>query len=301
MEVDPMSPSPEGNPARQSLASIHEFAASNTYPELQHPRALEPPGSHDYHPGHFTCPLFFQSLGDDSFRSESPGFHWQYELRREAQRILPFLYLGPTSAARNIAFLKEAGITCVLAIRSNHPSHEFTVNADKAAAAAGIESQHVKVEDYHELGRTFPQLVRLISNHVCRCRTHSASTLPAEKKVLVFCETGNERSASLVIAYLMVIYNIQMHTALGHVQGRRLCINIDFSMRQILLSFESILNAQRDVVRVSQSPGKCGIYVADGVKRPHAKYSEDDCDVEMGEAEKPAKRQNLDLSCNPGL
>ncbi|WEW56659.1 hypothetical protein PRK78_002107 [Emydomyces testavorans] len=290
-----------------STSALPAQVPEEAWMDLAQVRPLEPPKSHDYPPGHYACTQFFQSLGEGSFEGFPSGIHWQYAMRREAQMILPFLYLGPTSAARDIEFLKRVGITLVLAVRSRHASHAFIVNADKAACAAGIDSDHIDVEDFYELITMLPQAIRRINDHVCRCPDHSKSKT-TEKKVLVFCETGNERSASLLTAYLMVMYNFRMHTALSHVQGRRLCVNVDFPVRDVLMSFDAILIAQRDVSRASRLAPEGGIYGNNGVKRPHkllgrkegnaeVQDSGDASDEEMGENEHPTKRQNVeDLS-----
>ncbi|EFW16393.1 hypothetical protein D8B26_005733 [Coccidioides posadasii str. Silveira] len=277
--------------------------------DLVNLRPLEPPESHDYPPGLYTCTQFFQSLGKDTFTSPCPGFHWEYSLRRQAQRVLPFLYLGPTSMARNIEFLKREGITLVYAIRSRHISHDVIVNADKTAMAAGIESDRINVEDYNELIKMFPDAIRRINNHICCCPEHSSPPGPAEKKVLVFCETGNERSATLIAAYLMVMYNLRLYAALGQVQARRLCVNIDYPVREVLWSFESILQAQRDVSKVSRLPPSSGIYGTNGFKRGHSSIHEseavqdpgNDHDMDMVDDEHPAKRRNVENTHSNGL
>jgi len=42
---------------------------------------------------------------------------WKYEARREAQAVLPFLYLGPNAVTRDVTFLQQAGITSILTVR----------------------------------------------------------------------------------------------------------------------------------------------------------------------------------------
>ncbi|MCP6423762.1 hypothetical protein NL463_31080, partial [Klebsiella pneumoniae] len=47
-------------------------------------------------------------------------FDWTYERRREAQMILPYLYLGPMTAAKDEAWMRKEGITMVLGVRQKH-------------------------------------------------------------------------------------------------------------------------------------------------------------------------------------
>lgn len=263
-------------------------------------RALRPPQSHDYAPGTYTCTQFFRSIGEDGFKCEPLKMQWEYEQRREAQKVLPFLYLGPTSAARDIEFLKREGITMVFAVRSKFQSHALLVNADKAAAAAGIQSDHMAVRDFYEFMTMIPEAVRRINNHVCRCPAHANSTTPTKKKVLVFCETGNERSACLMTAYLMVMLNLPMYSALNSVQARRLCINVDMPVREVLKSFDALLNAQRDVFRLSRMPPAAGLYATNGTKRSRASFGggiemqdRNDAIMRRDEDDHQMKRQNM--------
>jgi hypothetical protein len=68
-----------------------------------------------------------------------------------------------------------------------------------------------------------------------------------KRKVLVFCESGNERSAAVVIAYIMVMLNLDAVRATYAVQQHRFCVSIEDPMKRILAAFESILLAKRDV------------------------------------------------------
>jgi hypothetical protein len=217
---------------------------------------LEPPISHDFPPGLFTCPEFFNSMGEECFSSDVKSLDWKYGMRRDAQMVLPFLYLGPVSAVKNLEFLSSEGITLLFAVRSRHAAHARIVNGTKAAAELGIEADSVEIADHQELITAFPQIIRRINDHVCLCTAHRGNlTLSGDarsdikKKVLVFCETGNERSASVIMAYLMAMLNLDAHTALSAVQVRRLCVDIEEPLKYMLASFESILNAKRDVTR----------------------------------------------------
>ena len=47
-----------------------------------------------------------------------PAADWTYTMKREAQEIVPGLYLGPYGAAKNLEFLQKNGITDILIVRS---------------------------------------------------------------------------------------------------------------------------------------------------------------------------------------
>ncbi|KAK2744177.1 hypothetical protein FQN57_004437 [Myotisia sp. PD_48] len=224
--------------------------------QLLQVQQVDAPSSHDYPLGHFTCPEFFKSNIRLTTSPEMLNADWDYSMRREAQMMLPFLFLGPTSAARDPEFLRKAGITLLFAIRSNHPSHTVSVNGEKPAAALGIESDFIASPNLQGLIALFPEAIRRINNHLCQCPTHRKpcpypgrddDTYP--KKVLVFCETGNERSAVVVAAYLMVMFGMSAVEATANVQARRLCVNVNLPARETLHSFRTILDAQQAVTK----------------------------------------------------
>ena len=62
-------------------------------------------------------------------------------------------------------------------------------------------------------------------------------------KVLVHCNDGMSRSASLVIAYLMQKYGLDFKAALTHVQSRRFCVQPNDGFEQQLREFEPIYRA----------------------------------------------------------
>lgn len=225
-------------------------------------RNFEAPTSHDFPSGYLACDEFFKSLGQESFRSAFRLMEWQYDQRREAQMILPFLYIGPTSSARDLDFVKREGITYLLGIRGPLPYHARIVDADKCAAMHGIESGNVIVADDQDLIKSLPDIIRGINEHICCCPAHHTGATTASgndirskpwKKVLIFCETGNERSAAVAIAYLMAILNYDVQTAFINVQGRRLCCNLPESLKRVLQTFGSILAARRDVMKAQDA------------------------------------------------
>lgn len=219
---------------------------------------VRPPRSHNYPPGFLACPGFFESVDPTDFVSAiSDEERWEYEMRRTAQMILPFLYIGPSMSLKNHEFLKSKGITLVLAIRERHaPLQKRTVNGDKAAAQLGIFSDYVEVDGDQELISAFPLIIRKINDHMCRCMFHKKPE-PIEdapsRRVLVFCETGNEKAAGVAAAYLMAMVNFDASRAIANIQGRRLCSLFSESMRRTLKSFDDILTANR---AVTKSKGK---------------------------------------------
>lgn len=225
------------------------------------------PASHDFAEGDFICPGFFDRahLGGSTHRIKD--MQWNYAMRREAQAVLPFLSLGPYSCLRDPDYLRAQGFTLLLAIRNQHSAKASLVSGDKAAAETGIRADTVDVLDNQELISAFPRAVRRINDHLAGIDNTAAGAPVSttadsnnrKRKVLVFCESGNERSASVVIAYIMVMLNMNAAHATYTVQHRRFCVSIEDPLKQILAAFESILAAKRDVERAKRTVGPAGM------------------------------------------
>ncbi|KAH3151354.1 hypothetical protein KXV81_002244 [Aspergillus fumigatus] len=207
--------------------------------------------SHDFQEGEFVCPGFFQMVNPGNFVHRVMAPDWDYMMRRQAQAILPFLYLGPVSCLKDKAWLAQEGFTLLLAIRNKRSAQARLVSGEKVGAELGIEADAVDVMDNQELISAFPYAIRRINDHLVSCGPAVHSNAP--KKIFVFCESGNERSATVVIAYLMVMLNLNMAVASHLVQLRRFCICVEEPLRELLASFQSILDAKRDVYKAIQA------------------------------------------------
>ena len=182
---------------------------------------------------------------------------WAYELRRTAQPILDHLYLGPSSIARDRKWLRENGITMLVAARDSRMADLRLMGVHRVAGELGIEAIHIDVSGYHELIRAFPTAITEINGHMLRVHRGQARAEHAvldqsgfpRGKILVFCETGNDRSAGIVVAYLMAVLGMSMISACQFVHFKRFCVSLDDELRQVLKNYEEILLAQRTVHR----------------------------------------------------
>ncbi|KAJ5833828.1 hypothetical protein N7474_002139 [Penicillium riverlandense] len=265
-------PSQQETPTSQDLSSLyvrtHEYTAAPKYPSNSAVRYFVPPddnndsssdtvvvdnkvfnpASHTFADDEFICPGFFERAQLDGFTRRFNHAQWSYEMRREAQPVLPFLSLGPSSCLRERDTLRAQGFTLLLAIRNRHSAQARLVSGDKAAAELGVMADTVDVLDNQELISAFPRAIRRINDHLAGVDNAPAPTSPEQKKkVLVFCESGNERSASVVIAYLMVMLNMDAAHAIHMIQQHRFCVSIEDTLKRTLVAFESILVAKRDV------------------------------------------------------
>ncbi|TAQ91029.1 hypothetical protein B7494_g642 [Chlorociboria aeruginascens] len=205
---------------------------------------------------------------------------WKYELRRKAQQVLSFLYLGPSSAARDVDALKSEGITMLLVIRNTMTAQARMLSGNKPAKELGIEAATVDVAGNPELIAAFPQAIKAINNHLISNFQEQisrgvdiASASPG--KILVFCESGNERSAVVVAAYIMAMYDLDLIGTIQFIQAQRFCVAFDDGLKNLLLNYQTILDAQKSLLPNIQPVELLRI----GAKRGRDEVDEMDMDV----------------------
>ena len=236
----------------------------------------------DFESSGFANAEFLKRVTYGNFMTTNNMLEWKYEQRRMAQQILPFLYLGPMSAAKDKSFLQRAGITMVLVVR-NTMSAQAKLLGTRAAEEMGLDTKMIDVAGNQELIAAFPKAIELINVHLStvyqRDQASADQTMGLAQidrnitpgKVLVFCETGNERSAALVTAYIMAMYGTDLVKAIQIVQAQRFAVAFDDSLRNLLSTYEIMLQAKRDVVQanagVSGSQGAVGSWnpVVEGI------------------------------------
>lgn len=189
---------------------------------------------------------------------------WRYEGRRSAHPILDFLSLGPVSLIRDETYIKNEGITMVLAVLDSRMSATFKAH-QKRADALGIKADKVFVSSKTDLIGKFETAIRIINDHLLMVYRGQAVQVGAgmndgqmaidrsaefkRGKVLLCCETGNDRSAIVCAAYLMAIFGLSHIQAIQFVSLQRFSVNFDDESKMSLLSYDDILNARRDVSR----------------------------------------------------
>ncbi|KAF2732923.1 phosphatases II [Polyplosphaeria fusca] len=189
---------------------------------------------------------FLKEFDLDSIVQRNTLLEWAYERRRQAQMILPWLWLGPFFAAKDKNFLTREGITMILAIQSKD-------NSLKGAILAGqnlnLEVGTVDAADSFNLIRNFSRATNTINRHMARIRQTSMRNGSFQSgKILVFCESGNEKSAAIVAAYLMeTMSEFDYVKAMQVCQAQRFCVNFDDSIKNLLRSHWDIVSARRMV------------------------------------------------------
>ncbi|MCJ1340742.1 hypothetical protein MMC09_006038 [Bachmanniomyces sp. S44760] len=261
---------------------------------------------------------FLETVTFANYSLKSATMDWKYEQRQEAQKILPFLYLGPVSMARNGKFLQSEGITMILAVRTKL-SARLGLLRSKVAEDLGLETMIIDVADSQGLISSFSQAAGAINHHLLskfRDMTsvnpdiriaaenvkrqdwdmpHRSPESPGQPtlpgKILVYCESGNERSSIVMAAYMMSMYSLDLVSAIQLIQSQRFCVIFDDAAKTLLQSYQNILEAKRDVVRFNLhsemktlGPWKEGfsIYEAKGRlnKRSIDDTHDDDMDLE---------------------
>jgi serine/threonine/tyrosine-interacting protein len=189
---------------------------------------------------------FLKEFSLDTIIQKNTLLEWTYERRRQAQMILPWLYLGPLTSAKDREFLRREGITMVLAIRAKDNSMN---GALQIAREVCHEISTIEAANYFTLIGKFSETTRTINRHVAQFRKYSERTgKPQLGKVLVFCESGNEKAAAVVAAYMMeTLDNFDYIKSMQVCQAQRFCVNFDDTVKNILRAQWDILLARRAV------------------------------------------------------
>ncbi|TGZ82698.1 phosphatases II, partial [Ascodesmis nigricans] len=146
---------------------------------------------------------------------------WKYEQRREAQQLLPHLWLGPLSSLRQSDFLLTHNITQVINVRS-HMSRGVGIIPK---LPPGVTYNSVDSTSPHDLASKFPLAADIIDSHLL-------GALPPHLQLsggitLLYCESGNDRSAAVATAYIMQHLDITAIQAIQYIQAKRFCVSLD--------------------------------------------------------------------------
>ncbi|OMJ86905.1 hypothetical protein SteCoe_11454 [Stentor coeruleus] len=120
--------------------------------------------------------------------------------------IEPGLYLGSLDAAKNYQLLKDNNITHVLAILD---TFRYMQNFE------GIRYHQIELPDSTQAA---------LVPHLPGALSFIAQARRSNQNVLVHCAAGVSRSASFVIAYIMVKYNYPFDQAKEIVKQKRGCV-----------------------------------------------------------------------------
>ncbi|KAJ3483500.1 hypothetical protein NLG97_g7293 [Lecanicillium saksenae] len=202
---------------------------------------------------------------------------WNYELRREAQSILDYMYIGPTSIVRDHAYLRDKGITLVVIVRDARMGSMSLLSVEKACAACNMESYYINVENLYHLIHNLPEMIYNLNAHMIKVHNQSqaATGAPRLGKILMTCDTGNDRSAAIAAAYIMAVYGASMHKTVQFVSIQRFCCTFDEDIKRILQTWEDLLKAKADVYASHTT-------ALNTAPQPKSKRGVEDMDMEEG-------------------
>lgn len=134
--------------------------------------------------------------------------------------ILPYLYLGSCSHSSDLQGLQACGITAVLNVSASCPNHFEGL----------LRYKSIPVEDNQmvEISVWFQEAIGFID-----------SVKNSGGRVLVHCQAGISRSATICLAYLIQSHRVRLDEAFDFVKQRRGVISPNFSFMGQLLQFET--------------------------------------------------------------
>lgn len=181
-------------------------------------------------------------------------YSWKYDSRHKAQSILPFLYLGPAPIARDAAYIRDNRITMVIAVRSAQSARAQPkwLDPSRFASCIDIKTATFDVDGPYDLITRIKPILKLMTDHLeSNTSTNSINTLnDIGGRILVFCESGNDRSPVLVAAYLMLVFGITWHESLNLIHAFRFSVSLNGSMNDMLKTLEEMLRAESDTAAV---------------------------------------------------
>lgn len=199
-------------------------------------------------------PIFLRDLASYPLRPVSyAGRHanWTYTDRNKAQDILPFLCLGPASIAKDKDYIERHGITMIIAVRSAAAVQKLPrlLDPTRFASCQGIQTATFDVDNPFAMINGIRPVLRLMTEHLEQCNNGlvPGSNGQVGGKILVFCETGNDRSPVLVAAYLMLLYGISWSDSLNFIHAYRFSVGLSTAMNEMLSNLEMVFKAQWDV------------------------------------------------------
>lgn len=192
--------------------------------------------------------------GDTDQIAVDRSISWTYHMRHMAQSILDFLFVGPQAIVRDAEWLRSEGITMVVLAHDVGFGSMVGNFAQRCAAPLGIETFLVSVASSRDLMTSFDGVIRAINQHVLAVYRRDGQ----KGKVLITCQSGNDRATVIAAAYLMSVFGVGMADAVNFVAAQRFCANFDEDSKRCLESWDSILRARRDVNGAKTHGGALG-------------------------------------------
>lgn len=167
---------------------------------------------------------------------------WKYERRWNAQCIMDGLYLGPTKIVRDMQFMQDTQITMVVVVCSEWVKKARLNSVSVVEASLNLQVEYVALESLSQTIHDMQGVLQLLLDH--RNRMES---LQRKSNILITCETGNDRSAALVAAYLILLYGEPAVKVIQYISLKRFCSAFTEPTKRMLVAWQDITTAKSNV------------------------------------------------------
>lgn len=152
--------------------------------------------------------------------------------------ITPYLYLGNEQDAKNCDILEKKGIYYILNVTKNIPFYNSTNSMSNVSSgtAGPFCYKRIAVNDCENQN---------LKNHFEEAFDFIDQAKLKNHKVLVHCQAGISRSPTIVIAYLMSRFNLEMNDAYNQVKKVRPIIGPNLIFMSQLMDFEINLRGKK--------------------------------------------------------
>ncbi|XP_033827792.1 dual specificity protein phosphatase 3-like [Periophthalmus magnuspinnatus] len=172
---------------------------------------------------------------NDLLTDESGLYSWPTKHYHE---VYPRIYVGNAFVATNVLRLKRLGITHILNAAEGNSFMHVNTNAE-FYSGSGITYHGIPANDtdHFDLSVFFEEATDFIAK--------ALAYKNGKGKVYVHCREGYSRSPTLVIAYLMLWQNLDVHTALAMVRHKREIGPNDGFLRQLCILNQRLVTEGR--------------------------------------------------------
>ena len=205
--------------------------------------------------------VFLDSTTTTSSGSRGPSSPTSVFPYFPSEMIRGELYLGNKMAAKNKSVLLDhLGITHIINASNRRVGNVFEGGDDEKADGGGeglvLDYMNVDIEDKvgEDISVYFDQMISFVSSH-----SKGGDDMTSSSTVLyVHCSHGISRSATLVIAYLMIIKKMTLRDAYTFVRQRRCIVQPNKSFMEQLIRLEGKLSGEGNVTIQLEELGPSG-------------------------------------------
>jgi hypothetical protein len=124
--------------------------------------------------------------------------------RKDADLIIPGLWLGNGKSSMDEKFLKENGITCVFNCTKDLPFHSYTKKRYRVPVDDNLKNEEIRNMELW----SYEIVYKLTKEH-------------KQGNVLVHCYAGMQRSAAVIAMYLIANHKMKKDNAITFIKRKR--------------------------------------------------------------------------------